>query len=58
MATRTDGGAGVGSGIVVHGQVLGGLHGIAGEWGHNPMRDETTPCYCGRSGCVGEVLRR
>jgi predicted NBD/HSP70 family sugar kinase len=49
-------GTGVGSGIVVHGRVLGGLHGIAGEWGHNPMRDEAAPCYCGRRGCVETVI--
>lgn len=49
-------GTGVGSGIVVHGRVLSGLHGIAGEWGHNPMRDESTPCYCGRFGCVETVI--
>ena len=49
-------GTGVGSGIVVEGRVLSGLHGIAGEWGHNPMRDEATPCYCGRSGCVETVI--
>ena len=49
-------GTGVGSGIVVHGRVLEGLHGIAGEWGHNPMRDERSPCYCGREGCVETVI--
>lgn len=49
-------GTGVGGGIVVRGQALEGLHGIAGEWGHNPMRGETTPCYCGRKGCVETVL--
>jgi fructokinase len=49
-------GTGVGSGIVVHGRALHGLHGIAGEWGHNPMRDEDTPCYCGRAGCVETVI--
>ena len=49
-------GTGVGSGIVVDGRVLAGLHGIAGEWGHNPMRDEATPCYCGRAGCVETVI--
>jgi len=47
---------GVGGGIVVHGRVLDGLHGIAGEWGHNPMCGETTPCYCGRAGCVETVI--
>jgi fructokinase len=49
-------GTGVGSGIVVHGRVLQGLHGIAGEWGHNPMAGEDTPCYCGRTGCVETVI--
>ena len=49
-------GTGVGGGIVVQGRVLDGLHGVAGEWGHNPMRGETTPCYCGRTGCVETVI--
>jgi N-acetylglucosamine kinase len=49
-------GTGVGGGVVVHGQVLQGLHGIAGEWGHNPLGGETTPCYCGRKGCIETVL--
>ena len=49
-------GTGVGGGIVVNRQVLSGLHGIAGEWGHNPLRGESHPCYCGRKGCVETVL--
>jgi predicted NBD/HSP70 family sugar kinase len=49
-------GTGVGSGIVVHGRVLNGLHGIAGEWGHNPLCGERTPCYCGRVGCVETAI--
>jgi N-acetylglucosamine kinase len=49
-------GTGVGSGIVIDGRVLTGAHGIAGEWGHNPMRGEATPCYCGRAGCVETVI--
>jgi N-acetylglucosamine kinase len=49
-------GTGVGSGIVIDGRALNGLHGIAGEWGHNPMRDEATPCYCGKVGCVETVI--
>lgn len=48
-------GTGVGGGIVVHGRVLQGAHGIAGEWGHNPLPGESTPCYCGRSGCLETV---
>ena len=49
-------GTGCGGGIVVDGRVLDGLHGIAGEWGHNPIRGERAPCYCGRKGCVETVI--
>jgi len=49
-------GTGVGGGIVVDGKVLTGPHGICGEWGHNPIPGENTPCYCGRAGCVETVI--
>lgn len=49
-------GTGVGGGIVVEGRVLGGRHGISGEWGHNPIPGEDSCCYCGRRGCVETVL--
>lgn len=49
-------GTGVGGGVVVNGRILHGLHGIAGEWGHNPLRGESYPCYCGRSGCIEGVI--
>ena len=49
-------GTGVGGGIVVNGQVLQGLHGIAGEWGHNPLMGESHPCYCGRKGCIETII--
>jgi len=49
-------GTGVGGGVVVNGGLLEGLHGIAGEWGHNPLRGESTPCYCGREGCIETVI--
>ncbi len=50
-------GTGVGAGIAVHGRVLQGPNGLAGEWGHNPLPwagdDEMpTPCYCGQRGCI------
>ncbi len=48
-------GTGVGGGIVVDGHVLSGPHGICGEWGHNPLRGEEAPCYCGRKGCLEMV---
>jgi predicted NBD/HSP70 family sugar kinase len=49
-------GTGVGGGVVVNGHILPGLHGIGGEWGHNPLRGESHPCYCGRSGCIEGVI--
>lgn len=49
-------GTGVGGGLVVNGHLIEGLHGIAGEWGHNPLCGEQTPCYCGRKGCIETVL--
>ena len=49
-------GTGVGGGICVDGKILHGLHGIAGEWGHNPVPGEDSPCYCGRRGCVETVI--
>jgi len=48
-------GTGVGGGIVVNGEVLSGKHGICGEWGHNSLQGEVTPCYCGRRGCLETV---
>lgn len=49
-------GTGVGGGIVVNQHILQGVHGIAGEWGHNPIPGESHPCYCGRLGCVETVI--
>ena len=49
-------GTGVGGGVVVDGHVLPGRHGIAGEWGHNPLSGESTACYCGRKGCIETVI--
>ncbi|GAB4173946.1 MAG: ROK family protein [Terrimicrobiaceae bacterium] len=49
-------GSGVGGGIVWQGQIWNGVHGIAGEWGHNPLLGESHPCYCGRRGCIETVI--
>lgn len=49
-------GTGVGGGLVVNGQLLEGLHGIAGEWGHNTLSGEASPCYCGKRGCNEQVF--
>jgi fructokinase len=60
-------GTGVGAGIAVHGRVLAGPNGLAGEWGHNPLpwaEAEITPgtgdpvlrCWCGQRGCIETLL--
>ena len=46
-------GTGVGSGIVVGGQLLYGHDGFAGELGHVTMvRENGRPCGCGKKGCL------
>jgi len=53
-------GTGVGAGIAIGGRPWAGPHGIAGEWGHNPLpwadhgqgEWPGPACYCGRHGCL------
>ena len=46
-------GTGVGSGIVVNGQLVYGSDGFAGELGHVVVRTPNgRPCGCGRTGCL------
>ena len=46
-------GTGVGSGIVINGQLVYGCDGFAGELGHVIMRRENgRSCGCGRTGCL------
>jgi fructokinase len=55
-------GTGTGAGIAVHGRVLTGPNGLAGEWGHNPLpwavagEDPQFDCYCGQRGCIETLL--
>ena len=49
-------GTGCGGGIVVNGEVINGLQGIAGEWGHNFLDESGGKCYCGKTGCVESVI--
>lgn len=54
-------GTGTGAGISVHGRVLTGPNGLAGEWGHNALPwatadDPAPPCYCGRRGCIETLV--
>lgn len=45
-------GTGVGSGIVVNGQVVYGCDGFAGELGHTIIVPGGRECGCGRKGCL------
>ncbi|MDQ0299697.1 glucokinase [Salibacterium salarium] len=49
-------GTGVGGGIIVKGDILHGVAGMAGEIGHVTMIDEGgAPCNCGKLGCLETV---
>ena len=46
-------GTGVGGGVVLHGKILTGMSGVAGEIGHMTMDPyETETCGCGKKGCL------
>jgi glucokinase len=45
-------GTGIGSGIVLGGQIVRGAHGIAAELGHVQTVPNGHPCGCGRRGCI------
>jgi fructokinase len=52
-------GTGVGGGVVVDGKVIGGAHGVGGEWGHIPLPGlsavelvDSRTCYCGKQNCL------
>jgi predicted NBD/HSP70 family sugar kinase len=48
-------GAGIGCGLVVHGRVVSGAHGVAGEIGHVTVDPAGPLCHCGNRGCVEAV---
>jgi N-acetylglucosamine repressor len=43
---------GVGTGVVVNGQVLRGKRNTAGEFGHVPLSADGPECHCGGRGCL------
>ncbi|MBK18020.1 MAG: hypothetical protein CMM52_04180 [Rhodospirillaceae bacterium] len=63
-------GTGVGGGLCVNGELIEGLNGITGEWGHSPLPleylDENSKqndpartgrtCYCGKLNCIETYL--
>jgi glucokinase len=48
-------GTGIGSGIIVAGQILRGARGFAGEPGHMVIDPAGPPCQCGRTGCFEKL---
>ena len=42
---------GIGAGMLVNGQLVRGLHNMAGEFGHVPLDPEGPLCGCGSRGC-------
>ncbi len=45
-------GAGVGGAIVIDGQLLHGVSGAAGEFGHTIVDPRGPRCHCGKRGCI------
>ena len=45
-------GTGIGSGIVIDGNLVYGFDGLAGEMGHAILIPEGRPCGCGNKGCL------
>ncbi|MFN2464228.1 MAG: ROK family protein [Candidatus Dormibacteria bacterium] len=48
-------GTGIGSGIVIDGELFTGTRGFAGEFGHGPAIADGLPCNCGNRGCLETV---
>ncbi|MDX3352781.1 ROK family transcriptional regulator [Streptomyces sp. ME01-24h] len=48
-------GAGIGCGLVVHGRVVSGAYGVAGEIGHLSIDPAGPLCHCGNRGCVEAI---
>jgi len=48
-------GTGVGGGIIANGQILTGVNGTAGEFGHMTVKKDGYPCNCGRQGCLETI---
>lgn len=49
-------GAGVGAGLILGGQLIGGAGSAAGELGHLFLKENGIQCVCGNYGCVETVL--
>ncbi len=56
-------GTGCGSGVIINGDIVDGLHGLGGEIGHNPLPNfdsnvdgSNVTCYCGSENCIESFL--
>lgn len=45
-------GTGVGSGLVLNGELWSGIDGVAAEYGHATVEPDGLPCPCGNRGCL------
>ncbi|MCE5343085.1 MAG: ROK family transcriptional regulator [Eubacteriales bacterium] len=43
---------GIGSALMINGQVFRGSHSLGGEIGHLTVREDGIPCPCGNTGCL------
>lgn len=46
---------GIGLGIIMGGKLQTGTSGFAGEFGHIPIVENGTLCYCGKTGCLETI---
>ena len=56
VAVYVGGMRGIGSGLIVDGNIFGGAHGVAGDLAHANVGGATRDCVCGRTGCLTTVL--
>lgn len=47
---------GIGLGVIVNGEVLQGASGFAGELGHIQIQENGELCYCGKVGCLDNLV--
>ncbi|RIK44729.1 MAG: transcriptional regulator [Chloroflexi bacterium] len=45
-------GTGVGGGVISHGRLIDGVHGMGGELGHVSVNIDGPLCHCGSRGCI------
>lgn len=46
---------GIGGGVIINGQIVGGISGTAGELGHMTVDWRGGPCNCGNIGCLESI---